>query len=787
VPEEEEEEQQAPPHRVDEGGVCMSLGPKHPHRSGGAFLAMLLIGLAVAPASAGAAGPPVIGEVWASLVFSASARVSARLDPNGLATTYHIDYISKASYDANVAAAKDPFSGTARIPLVSDASAGSGSGFVAISQQLSSLSPDTAYRYRLVAKNSAGTTMGGTFTVATQVVGGGALLPDDRSWEMVSPVDKNGGQIEPSGAIADGGVLQAAADGQSVTYGSSASFGEGAQGAASASQYLAARAAGGWTTQNLTAPLYSGSYGTADEGVPYRLFSADLTRALMLNGRRCRGEDSDCAVPNPPLAGTDAPEGYQNLYLREGGSFVALLGSSNADFLSLEPSQFELRLSGTSPDLRHPVLSTCAALSPNATEVPLGEGCDPDESNLYEWSSGSGLALVNLEPGDTQGTPGASLAAPNGAISADGSRVYFVQGGVLYLRKNGTSTSEVAAAADFQTASSDGTIAYYLEAGHLYRYEAAVGASTDLTPAGGVAGVLGASENGAYVYYQDAGALKLWHGGSTVTVVAGANAVDPSDYPPATGTARVSPDGTHLLFVSTASLTGYDNKDLNSGNLDSEIYLYDASGGGSIACPSCNPTFARPIGPSSIPGAIANGTAPGSPQIYKPRALSVDGKRVFFDSEDAIGLVDTNNRADVYQWEAQGAGSCTRAGGCLTPISSGRSSEGASFVDASVDGNDVFFLTDGSLVGPDPGAVDLYDARVGGGLPEPQPPLACEGDACQPLPSPPVDPTLTTLLTGPGNPAVHYPGARCRKGQVKRRGKCVKKKAGKHHRKRGKV
>jgi phosphodiesterase/alkaline phosphatase D-like protein len=34
--------------------------------------------------------------------------------------------------------------------------------------------------------------------------------------------------------------------------------------------------------------------------------------------------------------------------------------------------------------------------------------------------------------------------------------------------------------------------------------------------------------------------------------------------------------------------------------------------------------------------------------------------------------------------------------------------------------------------------------------------LACEGDDCQILPPPPVDPTLTTLLQGLGNPAVRY-------------------------------
>ena len=89
-----------------------------------------------------------------------------------------------------------------------------------------------------------------------------------------------------------------------------------------------------------------------------------------------------------------------------------------------------------------------------------------------------------------------------------------------------------------------------------------------------------------------------------------------------------------------------------------------------------------------------------------------------------------------------GRGQLHTAGRLHRLISSGRSAGGASFVDASADGSDAFFLTDGSLVAADPGSVDLYDARVGGGFPIPPPPIACEGDACQALPPEPVDPTL---------------------------------------------
>lgn len=751
------------------------------HRGGGAISLTLLAFLAGGMGSAQAAGPPILGQTWSSAIFSSTARLHAQVTPNGLFSTYHFGYITKAAYDANVAGAKDPFAGASRSPVSSDANIGSGTSAVGVLQLLSNLQPDTAYRYRVVAKNTT-TTTGPALTFITQSSGGGSVLADNRGWEMVSPVDKNGGEVAPPGAIAAGGVLRAAAQGGTVTYGSTASF-AGGQGAPPTSQYLATRNSGGWSTQNLTQPIFSGTYDAEDQGVPYQLFSGDLARGILLNGDHCRGEGEDCAVANPPLAGTSAPAGYQNYYLREAGAFTALLGSSNAGFLSLEPSEFDLRLAGASPDLKHGVLSTCAALTANATEVPLGEGCDPDERNLYLYSPGGTLALVNLLPAQATGTTGAALAAQGGALSSDGSRIYFTLEGHLYLRASGQAKQvddEAGGGATFETASSDGSVAFFTKGGHLWRYLAGTDTATDLTPSGGVVGVLGASASGSHVYFQDSSALKLWSGGTTTTVAPGAQAAAESDWPPTTGTSRVSADGTRLLFVSEASLTGYDNTDLANSEPDSQVFLYDATGAGTLTCVSCNPTLGRPVGPSSIPGSVSNGTAPGSTNSHKPRSLSANGRRVFFDSRDALVITDTNNATDVYEWEGQGEGSCSKPGGCVSLVSDGRASGGGRFIDASAEGSDAFFITAGSLVGSDFGdATDLYDARVGGGFPLPSEPIPCEGDACQPLPSPPTDPTLTTLLAGPGNPPVRYPKAKkpgCKKGTVKRKGKCVKKK-----------
>jgi len=611
-------------------------------------------------------------------------------------------------------------------------------------------------------------------------------LPDARGWELVSPVQKNGGDVAGPGEVFGGGVFQAAPDGNSLTYSSTTSFSASALGAPPGSQYLSARNAAGWSTANLDVPVFSGSYGASPDGVPYQLFSTDLTRALLLNGRHCRSVEAPCPVANPPLGGTDAPPGYMNYYLRQNGvGFQALLGPTELTATTVGPAQFDLRLAGASPDLAHAVLASCAALAPGAGEVPLAEGCDPDKQNLYAFS-GAELSLVNA-------APAAELAAAAGAISADGARIYFLDRSIpaqpaLVLREGAALKSVddgAGAPATFQAASADGALAYFTKGGDLWRYSALADAATPLTSTANVLGVLGASADGSHLYYVATDGLYHWNAGAAkIPTAAGAVPTDAANFPPATGTARVSPDGTKLLLLSSAPLTAYNNANSKTGLPESEVFLYDATSG-QLRCVSCRPTGLRPSGPSRIAGAYANGDDPGALATYKPRVLSADGRRVFFDSEDALIGADTNQEPDVYQWQALGAG-CGKVNGCIDLISSGRSEGGARFIDASSSGADVFFITDESLVGADPGSIDLYDARIGGGFPEPLVPIPCLGDSCQNLPSEPVDPALNTLVSGPGNPKVRYykyrrkaqacraaaaKPAKCKQGKGKKAGK----------------
>jgi DNA-binding beta-propeller fold protein YncE len=302
--------------------------------------------------------------------------------------------------------------------------------------------------------------------------------------------------------------------------------------------------------------------------------------------------------------------------------------------------------------------------------------------------------------------------------------------------------------------------------------------------------------------------LRDGHSPRLVASLSGADAKDWTQFQQEQPT-RVSPDGHWLTFMSQRSLTGYDNTDAVSRQPDAEIFLYDDVGTGRLSCASCNPTGARPVGVEYGSLTISGGseklpTTRGQwestgwvaalvPQVeafsnfkpsYQPRYLN-DSGRLYFNGLDALVPQDTNATGDVYQFEPAGVGSCSISaptyspvsGGCDDLISSGTSPENSAFIDASESGDDVFFFT-GSRLRPEDvdNRRDVYDAHACTAevpcLPEPPPTApACEGDACQLPATPPVDATPGSLtFSGAGNVL------ECRKGQVKKGGKCVKKK-----------
>ena len=244
--------------------------------------------------------------------------------------------------------------------------------------------------------------------------------------------------------------------------------------------------------------------------------------------------------------------------------------------------------------------------------------------------------------------------------------------------------------------------------------------------------------------------------------------------------AASSPSGRYLAFMSERSLTGYDNRDEASGEPAQEVFRYDATAK-QLDCVSCGPTGGAPVGftyAETVPPLVDPRRAwekallaAGLPQasmigsgssLYRPRFM-LDSGRVFFNSFDSLVAGDSNGEWDVYQYEPVGVGDCSAssgdagtvgaAGGCVSLMSSGTAEGEAVFLDAGVNGDDVFFLSDARLsVADGDRELDVYDARVDGVPATPEQVVECLGETCQPAVQAPNDPTpASAAFRGPGN------------------------------------
>jgi len=264
------------------------------------------------------------------------------------------------------------------------------------------------------------------------------------------------------------------------------------------------------------------------------------------------------------------------------------------------------------------------------------------------------------------------------------------------------------------------------------------------------------------------------------------------------GQRLVTPDGKYLLIETRGRIDPVADQDN-----DRDAYRWDEASG--WQCVSCQSPGVPSAGSSLILEAFT-GTHNNffGTQLYGgPLSMAMtDDGRVFFTTPDALVPEDVNGETtcpstlsddsvrytcqDLYEWKE----------GRVSLISSGTGSEAVKLLGTTPSGDDVFFFDRQRLVGWDKdNGVDIYDARVGGGFPEPptQPP-GCEGEACRGAGSAvPVSAGAgTAAFDGPGNAVARRPPTRrrCPKGKrrVRRGGKvrCVKRRAHRrahrHHR-----
>lgn len=173
-----------------------------------------------------------------------------------------------------------------------------------------------------------------------------------------------------------------------------------------------------------------------------------------------------------------------------------------------------------------------------------------------------------------------------------------------------------------------------------------------------------------------------------------------------------------------------------------QAYLYNTENG-QISCASCRPDGGPNTGAAAWRTVVSYLVFAGPSDTI--RSVSDQG-HVFFQTRERLLPADTNQYLDVYVWR----------NGELALISTGRSDDHSYIMDASSDGSSVFFATRERLVGWDiDDKRDAYVARIGPvhrSGPEPSE-APCGGDGCQDQSSaPPSPPAIGSVaFDGDGN------------------------------------
>ena len=459
----------------------------------------------------------------------------------------------------------------------------------------------------------------------TRILQGVTYLPDCRAFEQVSPADEGAYDATFESAAADGGGVLFDAPG-------------GLMGTAESNLghiFAATRAPVGWSSQALT---------------PFDPFGSPKPFYLVGGS-----EDAGITfVTSAPLVPQDT-NSSGDLYALVDGKPVLLSHDAAGDAIGNMPPPS----GGGAPyvisgDGRHVVFQSSEALTAGATD---------GEENIYEADLTTGsVSLVsqtsaggdpanpeNREGGAQLGSgigPGTEGVDGNtlGAVSADGATVFFTStlpydqalpdDGVkkLFMRRDGltsaVSASTTATPAEspitYEGAAADGSQVFFSTPDQLtsddhntvpdvYRYTTATGALTRIT--------------GTVPGFEDTGAGVDVHNGG--------------------GVVAISPDGSHVYFITPDQLTAQ----APAGDPGPLLYEWTPAG----------TTFIAALSPDDVGGyEVASGShyffmpLTSLVQAARPVRITPDGSHLVFESHGQLTPDDTNTTEDVYEFSDTG-------------------------------------------------------------------------------------------------------------------------------------
>jgi hypothetical protein len=710
-------------------------------------------------------GPPTVDLLGATKRTPTAARLNARVNPNGLETTYYFEYGMNSSYGTSV-------------PLSEDGEAGDGREQAIVSEQISGLEPGTEYHYRVVAESSAGVTVGPDVAFRTRTLEEADLEP--RGIELVN---------QPQKGNQDVGLAHLALEGDSVRW----STPGGAPGSAHPNTFMVSRRTlqtpQGWEATSALPPIAT---------VP-------------------SGATVSVAASNPQqtkfLLEVSLTDGSISFYRYEPGSEAL-------EFLFNRPQNMARPCACTDPPVE---------VSRDLSRVFVGtrKPMDPEHPDgtyqVYEVSDGQ-PELVSLmpdgEPASCGNAEWGNFFNAHAEASGDGSHVFFtepVPNGsdcngprALYVRDvdAGTTTRISAPSLDglekpvrFLRATFDGTKAIFTTDGRLEDRD--VNTTKDIylwTEGEGLSCLTCISREVDVEDDENIGRYLRVSDDFTTVFFASRHQLVPGkgeQFPAATEVLNLyslKTDGTDLTYISPWSA-------VSAGAVMEAPWLGTAAGGHVVyfLSDAPNATYEQASGPQyyryddrdlslecmscARPGVAGAGLFIWA-RFRPTTGMSADGNVAAFVTDAPLDPYDINGVNDVYEWRY---GQIRLVTDGKTPFPSG--SGAVSLIGISEDGEDVIFRAGAHLTGYEADrANQIYDARLGGGrlLPPEEPP--CVEDDCQgPLePVPPLPQQSSGSFVGSGNQVADAKTGKRKRCRAKaRKGKGPKKAKARCARKRG--
>jgi hypothetical protein len=580
---------------------------------------------------------PVITEPAVGELSAVGATLQASVDPEGVPVeSCTFEYGTGTGYGTNVPCRPD-------VQHI-----GAGSEPITVKAVLEGLEPNVTYHWRLSVKDGNGSSATPDHVFVYPTVGN--VLPDNRSYEMVSPPQKNGAAFDSLFAIHYG----IAEDGSHVMltsiqcYGGSRSctVARGLEG----EPVEFTRTSSGWAPTYIAPPASMFSANT------YWLLAPEEATALF-------------SMPS-------APGGQDDWYAREtDGSFT--------DIGPLTPpadgqTEFEqVSAHDVSAGFSHVVWEALGGSAHSQQWTSLGVAPATSEKQVYEYA-GAGNSQPLLVGVNNEGRPlgcdvvlgnGQSFSRGSGVLSADGRTVYVTACGDLYARIDGgepeahTVTLDASACveglpgaaeckavsaqsspASFQGASTDGSKAFFLDTQKLT--DEATQGTGDAARADCIEG----SGNDCNLYLSECvNECETLHEQRRLLDV---SAGDVSGFGPRVlGVIGSSADGSHVYFLANGVLApgaapgschGGNEKDVVA--LRCNLYLYERDArypNGHIALVAV------------VPGAdtikLSGGDAPTSGVNVTP-----DGRFLVFESQGDLTPDDTRSdgATQIFRYDA---------------------------------------------------------------------------------------------------------------------------------------